>query len=518
MSKNVETTYGKLAGEEVAGVHVFRGVPFARPPVGSLRFAAPEPPARWRGVREALRSGAAPLQVGAAWMTRMRLDVGGRVDEDCLYLNVYTPASGGARRPVLVFLHGGAFLMGAGSTALYDSRRLARRSDIVVVTCNYRLGALGWAHLGLVPGSSLPDAVNLGLKDQIAALGWVRDNIAAFGGDPENVTLCGQSAGAMSAAALCTSPSARALFRRAIVQSAAGNSVIGREEGMNVARLFLAELGLKPETAHELREVSAARLLKAQASAWRRTYNPLRLMSFMPVVDGALVPETPLAAIARGVLADKELLIGTTREEWKLFSLVDGGLVGMRETSLVSRIAALSDPRELALPDAELASRTYRDAVAADGGSTDAADVWNAFQSARVFHHPAARLAEAQVRAGGRAFSYLFAWRPPAVGGIIGACHALELPFVFGWTQIPLVRSLTGLSTSARRLSLTMQHAWGSFARSGNPSHEGLPSWPGYEPILRSTMLLSRDARVIDAPLEAERRLFDSWTVGPGAA
>jgi para-nitrobenzyl esterase len=239
------------------------------------------------------------------------------------------------------------------------------------------------------------------------------------------------------------------------------------------------------------------------------------------VVDGALLPETPVAAIARGALADKPLLIGTTREEWKLFSLVDGGLVGMREAGLVSRIGALSDPRELALPDAERATRTYRDAVAADGGSTDAADVWNAFQSARVFHHPAARLAEAQVRAGGRAYSYLFAWRPPAIGGLVGACHALELPFVFGWTQIPLVRSLTGLSTSARRLSLTMQHAWGSFARCGNPSHEGLPAWPGYEPILRSTMLLSRDARVIDAPLEAERRLFESWSVasgGPGAA
>jgi len=276
MSKNVETTHGKLAGEEVAGVHVFRGVPFARPPVGALRFAPPQPPPRWRGVRDALRSGAAPLQVGAAWMTRMRLDVGGRVDEDCLYLNVYTPALGPARRLVLVFLHGGAFLMGAGSTALYDSRRLVRRSDIVAVTTNYRLGALGWAHLGLLPGSSLPEALNLGLLDQVAALVWVRDNIAAFGGDPENVTLCGQSAGVMSAAALCTSPQARPLFRCAIVQSAAGNSVIGREEGANIARIFLAELGLRPETAHELRDASSARLLKAQASAWRRTYNPLR--------------------------------------------------------------------------------------------------------------------------------------------------------------------------------------------------------------------------------------------------
>lgn len=512
MSKNVETTYGKLAGEEVAGVHVFRGVPFARPPVGALRFAPPEPPARWRGVREALRSGAAPLQVGAAWMTRMRLDVGGRVDEDSLYLNVYSPGLDGARRPVLVFLHGGAFLMGSGSTALYDSRRLARRSDLVVVTTNYRLGALGWGHLGLVPGSSLPDAVNLGLQDQIAALAWVKDNIAAFGGDPDNVTICGQSAGAMSAAALCASPQARTLFQRAIVQSAAGRSVIDRDEGMNVARIFLAEFGLKPETAHELRDVDTSRLLKAQASAYRRTFSPLRLMSFMPVVDGTLVPETPLEAIRRGALADKELLIGTTREEWKLFSLVDGSMVGMREASLVSRIGALSDPRELALPDPELVSRSYRDAVAADGGATEPADVWNAFQSARVFHHPASQLAEAQVRAGGRAFSYLFAWRPPAIGGLIGSCHALELPFVFGWTQIPMVRSLTGLSTASRRLSLVMQHAWGSFAREGNPSHEGLPSWPGYEPILRSTMLFERYAHVVDAPLESERILFESWS------
>ena len=446
MSQNIETEQGKLVGEEIAGVHVFRGVPFARPPIGSLRFAPPQAPARWRGVREAFRAGPAPLQVGAAWMTRMRLDVGGRVDEDCLYLNIYSPGLRNSRRPVLVFLHGGAFLMGAGSTALYDSRRLARRSDIVVVTINYRLGALGWAHLGLVPGSTLPDAVNLGMQDQIAALAWVRANIAAFGGDPDNVTLCGQSAGAMSAAALCASPQARPLFQRVILQSAAGQSVIGREEATNVARIFLAELGLRPETAHELRDIDTARLMKAQASAWRRTYNPVRLMSFMPVVDGTLLPETPLAAIRRGAIADKELLIGTNREEWKLFSLVDGGLVAMREATLVAKIASLADPRELALPDPELASRYYRDAVAGDGGSTDIVDVWNSFQSARVFHHPAAQLAEAQVRAGGRVFSYLFAWRPPAIGGLIGACHALELPFVFGWKAAPLSRALHGFA------------------------------------------------------------------------
>ena len=209
MNPTVETESGKLAGETVAGIHVFRGVPFAEPPLGPLRFAAPEPPKPWPGVRDATEAGPAALQIGAAWMTRMRLDVGGRVDEDCLYLNVYTPGPGRARRPVLVFLHGGAFLMGAGSTALYDSRRLARHADLVVVTTNYRLGSLGWAHLGLVPGSSLPDAVNLGLRDQIAALEWVRANIDAFGGDPANVTLCGQSAGAMSAAALCASPTGR---------------------------------------------------------------------------------------------------------------------------------------------------------------------------------------------------------------------------------------------------------------------------------------------------------------------
>jgi para-nitrobenzyl esterase len=513
MSRKIETEQGKLVGEEVAGVHVFRGVPYARAPVGPLRFAPPQPPARWRGVREALRAGPAPLQAGAAWMTRMRLDVGGRVDEDCLYLNIYSPSPGNALRPVMVFLHGGAFIMGAGSTALYDSRRLARRSDLVVVTLNYRLGALGWGHLGLVPGSSLPDAVNLGMQDQIAALAWVRANIAAFGGDPANVTLCGQSAGAMSALALCASPLARTLFRRVIVQSAAGQSAIGRDEATNTARILLGELGLRPETAHEVRDMDSARIMKAQASTWRRTYNPVRLMSYMPVVDGAILPESPLAAIRRGALADKEFLIGTNREEWKLFSWVDGSIVGMREATLVAKIASLSDPRELTLPDAAVASRTYRDAVSGDGGPVDTAEVWNSFQSARVFHHPAAQLAEAQVRAGGRAYAYLFAWRPPAIGGLIGACHALELPFVFGWTQVPLVRSITGVSTQARRLSLVMQHAWGSFARAGDPSHAGLPAWPGYEPILRSTMRFGRDARVVDAPLEAQRRLFESWTV-----
>jgi para-nitrobenzyl esterase len=512
MNPTIDTASGKLAGEEVAGIRVFRGVPFARPPIGPLRFAAPEASPPWPGVRDATSAGPAALQIGAAWMTRMRLDVGGRVAEDCLYLNVYTPGLDGARRPVLVFLHGGAFLMGAGSTALYDSRRLARQADLVVVTTNYRLGSLGWAHLGLVPGSSLPDAVNLGLRDQVAALEWVRANIAAFGGDPENVTLCGQSAGAMSAAALSAAPRARPLFRRLILQSAAGRSALSRDDAANVARIFLAELGLRPETAHQARTLPASRILKAQAATWRRTYSPVHLMSFMPAVDGAWLPELPADGIARGAIADKELLVGTNRDEWKLFSLVDGGLAPMRESTLFERIARLSDPRELALPEPRDAARAYRDAVAADGGATDSASVWSAFQSARVFHHPASALAEAQVRAGGRAYAYLFAWKPPAVGGMLGACHALELPFVFGWTQLPLVRSLTGLSTGSRKLSLSMQRAWGAFAQSGDPSHAELPGWPGYEPILRSTMLLSRSARVIDAPLEAERRLIASWS------
>ena len=264
MEPIVQTSYGELRGTRAEGLHIFRGVPFARPPAGARRFRPPERPAAWAGVRDATRFGpAAPQSLGllgpvfSLGITRM--------DEDCLSLNVWTPGVDSRRRPVLVWIHGGAFVLGAGSQSLYDGAVLARRGDVVVVTINYRLGSLGFLRLRELSGGRLPASGNEGLLDQIAALEWVRDEIAAFGGDPGNVTIFGESAGAMSCAALLGAPRARGLFHRAILQSGAANYVSPAETASAVAEEFLAALRIRRRRIADLLSLPPERLVEAQA-------------------------------------------------------------------------------------------------------------------------------------------------------------------------------------------------------------------------------------------------------------
>lgn len=508
----VETGAGRIRGSAQNGYVVFRGVPYAAPPLGAKRFLPPSAPEPWSGVRDALHSGPAPPQMslpGFNWINA----AAGNTDEDCLYLNVWTPAVDGARRPVMLWLHGGAFMVGAGSTPLYDGAALARRGDVVVVTINYRLGAIGFSHLGAVFPEELPESGNLGILDQLAALEWVQGNIDRFGGDPNNVTVFGQSAGGMSVGALFGAPRARGLFHRAICMSGAADHVISRSRAHLVAEKFLYELGGPSPSPTVLGRIPIERILQAQMKTMRSLVDARTLMCFLPCADGRVITQPPLEAVSAGAAADIPILTGSTLEEWKLFAPVDSGLGSFSEEDLVTRFSGVLGDMPSA-PNAQDAVVQYRRALGDRKESSRERWVWNAFQSARVFHQPSVRLAEAQHRGGGRAYNYLVTWQAPAARRIIGACHAIDIPFVFGTTRHPFVQPFTGISRHARRLSRRMMDAWTGFARSGEPGHAKLPPWPAYTPERRMTMKLGRPCELAEAPFEAERQLLERWSRG----
>ncbi len=486
----VETVYGKVQGVQKGAVQVWKGIPFAQAPVGALRFRAPQRVLPWTGVRDATRFG----QIAAQVPMRMESMFGSSKvpsGEDCLYLNIWSPGADGARRPVMVWIHGGAFVTGSGSTPWYEGSSFATHGDVVVVTINYRLGALGFLHLTDVGGDASEFASNCGLLDQVAALEWVRDNIAAFGGDPANVTVFGESAGAMSIGTLMAMKASRGLFKRAILQSGAGSSVSKREAGTKVASELLTELGLDTHRLAALKDVAVDRLLEAQTTVGGRRGT----LAFQPVVDGITLDCMPIEAIADGSAAGVDVLIGTNRDEMKLFTLMTPG-TALPDEVLLKRL--FGDNGEKVLD-------TYRAALPEES----AEDAWMDLTTDRTFRIPAIRLAERQARRGERVWMYRFDWRSAAFGGRMGACHALEIPFVWNTLDQPGVALFTGDAPGRQVVADYMHGAWIAFARSGNPNTPTLPDWPAYEDERRATMIFDEACRVEYDPQSVERRLWE---------
>jgi para-nitrobenzyl esterase len=504
----VETRSGRIRGETAPGLHIFRGVPYARAPVGALRLRPPEPPEPWGGVREA--RGASPAAPQNPGLVARLLGAGvDRCSEDCLSLNVWTPAADAARRPVLVWLHGGSFMTGSGSMSVYDGSRLARLGDVVIVTLNYRLGALGYLALAAAVEEEGGSLGNLGLRDQIEALRWVRDHIALFGGDPGNVTIFGESAGAMSVATLLAVPAAQGLFARVVLQSGAGGNVHDRDTAERAAEIFMKEMGLAPADLASLRGAPVDALLGAQERTVGALAREVAGLAFQPVVDGDLVPQRPLDAVRAGAAAAVPMLIGTNRDEWTLYGVTDHRLKTLDPAALVRRCA-----RNIPGAGADGCSRAER---IVDGyrrarsgrASIEPRDLWCAIESDRHFRVPATRLAEAHACRQPATYAYLFTWESPALGGALGSCHGLEVPFVFGGIEEGSVPRFVGEGPSVRRLSERMQEAWLEFARTSRPTHSALGDWPAYEAKRRATMILGESCGVEDAPLEAERALWD---------
>ena len=497
----VRTLRGPVRGTSEAGVGCFRGIPFAAPPLGDGRFAPPRAPEAWHGERAATAHGPAPIQPVEDLSKTLGLLGELPQSEDCLTLNVFAPEPQAGPRAVMVWLHGGAFQTGSASGPVYDGAPLARAGDVVVVTLNYRVGALGF----LAPME--PGSANLGLQDQAAALGWVRDEIGAFGGDPTRVTVFGESAGAGSLVALLAMPAARGLFQRAIVQSAAPEGILGAEEAQARAQIFAEAAGGSGPDLEWLRSLEPGAIVEAQRAC--QEPGPRRIgMFFAPVVDGEVLPEEPMAAIRGGAARDVELVIGTTAQEMQLYHLLPG-FADVPEAFLPQFLATrLPGPADTALERAATLLHAYQEP------GLEGLDRFFAIETDASLFVPAARLAEAHAAYQPGTFMYRFAFPSPMEGGKLGACHALDVAFALGNTD--RVSHFAGAGAATRRVSEAMMAAWSGFAKTGDPSPPGL-EWPRYEPTRRATLVLDDPPCVVDAPNETRRRAWDQ-AGGPAPA
>ncbi len=486
----VRTAAGQVRGRAENGIAVFRGIPFAQPPVGDLRFAAPRPARAWDGVREAAMFGPPPPQ-SAFLLTPTAPVAPGADPDDWLTVNVFSPDPGAARLPVMVWIYGGAYRFGASSLTGYDGTALARQ-NVVVVTFNHRIGVEGYAYLPGVPA-------NRGLLDQVAALGWVRENIAAFGGDPDRVTVFGESAGAGAIASLLVMPAADGLFRRAIAQSVPG-TFFSPALAADVTAAIAAEAGLPP-AAEAFAAADPARLTAASDAVrpadhgerWgpvSRTPTP-----FSPVVDGEVLPVAPWRALAAGVGRGVDLIAGHNRDEYRLF--IELG----RQRGKITDEEATDALRALA--GGASGEAAYRDAYP---GAT-AETLFELVNSDWLFRMPTLHLAQAHAAAGGQTFLYQVSLE--ASEGGFGACHAIDVPLVFG-VYAGLGRMLFGAEPPASAVALgdLMRSQWASFAASGDPG------WPPYAPGRRLTRIFDDPPDVVPYPEEASLHIWDQYRFG----
>jgi para-nitrobenzyl esterase len=506
----VETAAGKVRGAMSGGMSAFKGVPYGAPTDGANRFMPPRPPRQWAGVRDATSYHAQAPQMPGRPERRPELrTILGPPDaspesEDCLTLNLWTPGVGdGGKRPVMVWLHGGAFAYGSGNRAVTDGANLARRGDVVVVSVNHRLNIFGFLHLTEIGGARYAHSGNAGMLDVVAALAWVRDHIEAFGGDPDNITIFGESGGGGNGSVLLAMPEARGLFHRAVIQSGAAIRVRDRERAAALTEAVMTELGIARGNVARLHEVSAERLAAAIAPASRTVGRPplplLDRYDFGPVVDGTDLPAQPFDPAAPEITRDIPLLIGGTREESGFFLADDAEVWDRRlnEDSLRQRVAAVAGAQADRVIDLY---RTLR-----PGASRE--DVLIAALTGSNFWVRTVMLAERKAaQKGAPVWMYSLDWRSPACDGRLQAHHAMDLPFVFDNINVP---DTTRGAPGARELAATVSATWAAFARSGSPENPALPRWPAYTPEERAMMVFDRKCRAVTDPDRDARALWE---------
>ncbi len=489
----VETVNGPIRGSDDGQVMSWKGVRYAAPPVGDLRWRAPEPVAPWTGVADAGRYGfVCPQPVDP----RIPIDLGAPQDEDCLTLNVWASSgtAAGDRKPVRVWIHGGAYIIGSASQPLYDGRVLARGGDVVVVTVNYRLGALGFLDVSEFDGPRRRFDSNLGLRDVISALQWVRDNIAAFGGDPDRVTLFGESAGAGIITTLLTSPAAEGLFAGAIAQSSPATSVYDISRARRITRQVLGRLGLSASDVHRLPRVPAHTIVSASTDVFYKT--PLSspgTLAFAPSVDGDLVPDYPVKLARQGRSHRVPLVIGTNKHEAALFRWMKSPLMPITAEAINAMFTEIAaEQPHLQLPTDDQIGTAYAGLRGKARGMGVARDLG--------FRMPSVWLAEGHSTVA-PVYLYRFDFATPMLRLLrIAAAHATELPFVWGnlvaGPKDPTFK-LGGVKTG-RVVSERVRARWVNFATHAKPAGlPGEPEWLPYQDPDRPCLLIDRQDSVV---------------------
>jgi para-nitrobenzyl esterase len=506
----VETTAGKVGGYVRNGIFTYKGIPYAAPVGGEARFMPPAKPKPWAGVRSSMQYGQVCPQVARAgwandeeaWLFSWDDGIPG---EDCLRANVWTPGiNDNKKRPVMVWLHGGGFQAGSGQELpSYDGENLSRRGDVVVVSVNHRLGVLGYLNLAEAGGAKYAGAANAGQLDLVAALEWVRDNIANFGGDPGAVTIFGQSGGGGKVSALMAMPAAKGLFHRAVVQSASGLRMASAENTARLAAATLAELNLSGDQLDQLHKLPVQTLIAAGQAAARKLApagGGLRVfqrradrIGWAPTVDGKILPQHPFDPAAPAISANVPLLIGTTLNEFTS-GINNPNVDALTEDELAERVKAMYGERSSQIIAA------FRKA----NPKAKPFDILSFISTVPTRHSSVTQAGLKSAQGAVPAYLYLFTWQTPVLDGRPRAFHCAELAFVFD--NIDRCVNMTGGGADARALAAKMSEAWIAFARKGDPNHPGLPKWPAFTADKGATMIFDNKCEVKNDPDGPERR------------
>ncbi len=492
---NAETESGTVAGYRMESeINAFLGIPYAKSPVGVLRFAPPREIGKWDGIRPANEFGASCPQIIDEYEPASLY----KQSEDCLSLNIWTPGADDKKRPVIIYIHGGGFVNGGTADPLYNGSYISKRGDIVFASVNYRVNALGYLYLEDF-GAQYKGSSNLAIQDQLMGIRWIKNNIANFGGDPDNITIMGESAGSASVMILMGLPQAKGLFTKAIAESGGCNLVRTREQASRYTKQFLKAAGVKD--IESLRKLSADDIVKAVNKQLNEAGFEADLV-FAPVVDGDIIPVDPLKSIDNGSAKEIAFLNGTNLDEYRYWINYSGIL---RFIPMGVMLDAVPDVKaRLGGKDKELIE-FYKKKNPHSGISDNMFE----FATDMMFLIPHIQATEAQSKYA-NVWMYRFDWKSQAKD-YFGACHAIELPFVLKTFDSPTRWQIVG-PNPPMDLSDTIMDAWVAFARTGNPNHAGMKTWPQYEAGQRATMIFNTESEVINDPEKDVRLIYKGIT------